>query len=441
MQGSEGPTLTAIRRDALQVPNLRVAVATGTEQIEVPLSVRPVVVGTSAECDLVVRDGRVSRRHCRVTLTERGVVLEDLGSKNGTFVRDVPIREVFLLPGVTARLGDCQLAVAVVGEPMVLPISKLPRFGDALGASMGMRTLFATLERAAPSDATVVLQGESGTGKELLARAIHAASLRAHASLEVFDCSAVAPTLIEAELFGHVRGAYTGATSHRAGVLERAHGATLFLDELGELPLELQPTLLRAIETRQVRRLGGNEWKPFDVRLIAATHRDLRAEVAAGTFRQDLFYRLAMVETRVPPLRERKEDIPLLVERFLGAQSPPRTMDQLPPNALALLMGHDWPGNVRELYNTLSRLLLFPEMGAEAIDTASQQRADRPPANLPLREARSIVVEQFERAYIASALRKHGGKVARAAEALGVSRQLLYRMIEQYGLQRDDGTA
>ena len=439
MDAVEGPTLTAIRRDALQVPSLRVAVATDSEQIEVPLSVRPVVVGTSAACDLVVADGRVSRRHCQLTLTERGVVLKDLDSKNGTFVRDVPIREVILHPGVPASIGGCRLGVAVVGEPTVVPLSKLPRFGEALGASVVMRALFATLERAAMSDATVVLLGESGTGKELLARAIHAASPRKAGPLEVLDCSAVAPTLVEAELFGHVRGAYTGATSNRPGLLERAHGGTLFLDEIGELPLELQPKLLRALESKQIRRVGSNDWRSFDARLVAATHRDLRGEVAAGTFRQDLFYRLAMVELRVPPLRERKEDIPLLVERFLGSQTPSRTLADLPANAVALLMGHDWPGNVRELFNTVARLMLFPDIGAEAIDRPARAAApQRQFAELPLREARVMVIEQFERTYIASALRKHGGKVARAADALGVSRQLLYRMIDQYGLDRDD---
>ena len=438
MDASEGPTLTAIRRDALSVPNLRVAVSTGSEQIEVPLGVKPVVVGTSGECDLVLRDPQISRRHCRVTLTERGVVLEDLGSKNGTFVREVPVREVILLPGVAATLGACKLAVAVVGAPLTLPLSKLPRFGEALGGSVVMRALFATLQRAAATDATVVLIGESGTGKELLARAIHTASPRSAGPLEVLDCSAVAPTLLEAELFGHVRGAFTGATANRAGVLERAEGGTLFVDELGELPLELQPKLLRAVETRQLRRLGSNSFRPFDVRLVVATHRDLRAEVTAGTFRQDLFYRLAMVEARVPPLRERKDDIPLLVERLCGEQDPPRALADLPPNTLALLMAHDWPGNVRELFNTVRRLLLFPEMGSEAIEGSSRMEGAEAPRNLPLREARSMVVEQFERAYIAAALRKHGGKVARAAEALGISRQLLYRMLEQYGLPRDD---
>jgi two-component system, NtrC family, response regulator GlrR len=436
---SDGPTLTTIRRDAVQVPSLRVAVATDAEQVEAPLSVRPVVVGTSTDCDLVVRDAGVSRRHCQLTLTERGVVLQDLDSKNGTFVRGVPIREAVLHPGVPATIGNARLGVAVVGEPTVLSLSKLPRFGGALGASVAMRALFAALERTAATEATIVLLGESGTGKDLLARAIHAASPRKDGPFEVLDCSAVAPALVEAELFGHVRGAFTGAVANRAGVFEQANGGTLFLDELGELPLELQPKLLRALETRQVRPVGASEWRSFDARLVAATHRDLRSRVAAGTFREDLFYRVAMVEVRVPPLRERKDDIPLLVERYLAEQTPPRGLADLPPNAVALLMGHDWPGNVRELRNTVSRLLLFPEIGGDALERPGRTGPpEQSPAQLPLREARAIVVEQFERAYIASALRKHGGKVARTAEALGISRQLLYRLLDQYGLARDD---
>ncbi|MEJ7730616.1 MAG: sigma 54-interacting transcriptional regulator [Polyangiaceae bacterium] len=439
MDASDGPTLTAIRSDSLRVPSLRVAVATDRMQVEAPLSVSPLLVGTSADCDLVVRDGSVSRRHCQLTLTERGVVLKDLDSKNGTFVREVPIREAILHPGVPATIGSCRLLVAVVGEPTVVPMSKLPHFGEALGASLAMRALFARLERAAATEATIVLLGESGTGKELLARAIHAHSGRRTGPFEVLDCAAIAPTLVEAELFGHVRGAFTGAASSRAGLLEQAHGGTLFLDELGEMPLELQPKLLRALESRQIRRVGASDWRSFDARIIAATHRDLRTQVASGTFREDLFYRLAMVEALIPPLRDRKEDIPLLVERFLAEHLPPRTLGDLPPNAVALLMGHDWPGNVRELRNTIARLLLFPEVGGEAIERSGSWAAPEPlPPGLPLREARGLVVAQFERAYIASAMRKHGGKVARAAEVLGISRQLLYRMLDQHGLRRED---
>ncbi|XYI04055.1 sigma-54 interaction domain-containing protein [Sorangium sp. So ce1128] len=291
--------------------------------------------------------------------------------------------------------------------------------------------------RAATSE-TILLLGESGTGKEVLARAIHAASPRSGGPFVVFDCSAVAPNLIEAELFGYTKGAFTGAQTARAGLLEEASGGTLFLDEIGELPIDLQPKLLRALEARQVRRVGAAAYTSFDARVIAATHRDLQGRIASGTFRADLYYRLAVVEAVVPPLRERKEDIPLLVERFLAAQVPPRSIADLPPNALELLRGHHWPGNVRELRNTVARLVLFPHLAEEAIVKVAPRPSDMGVgqfAALPLREARDMVVEQFERTFIAMKLRDHGGNVARAAASMGVSRQLVHRLMERYGIR------
>jgi DNA-binding NtrC family response regulator len=245
------------------------------------------------------------------------------------------------------------------------------------------------------------------------------------------------------------------------GLLEQADGGTLFIDEVGELPLELQPKLLRALEARQVRRIGATEWRAFDTRVVAATHRDLRARVADGTFRQDLYYRLAVVEVHVPALREHKDDIPLLVERFLTAHVPPRSLADLPPHALELLAAHDWPGNVRELRNTVMRLVLFPNLVEEAIGAARAPRpAETPPPAptsgaplpapkdegsplgalllLPLREARELVVEQFERAYMTVKLGEHNGNISRVADAIGVSRQFVYRLIDRYALRGEE---
>jgi transcriptional regulator with PAS, ATPase and Fis domain len=440
---AKSPTLTTIRNDAIELPSLVVIAQTpGAEPVQVQLGVETVTVGTDPSSELVLSDKRVSRTHCSFTLTDRGVLLRDLGSKNGTFVGEVEITEALLPPETIATVGSTRLFVRLAGEPALVPLSASARFGDALGGSVAMRALFATLERAAPTQETLLLLGESGTGKELLARGIHAASSRANGPFVVFDCTSVAPNLAEAELFGHVKGAFTGANTARAGLIEEAHSGTLFIDEIGELPIELQPKLLRALEARQIRPVGSSEWKSVDARVVAATHRDLRARIAARQFREDLYYRLAVVEAHVPPLRDRKEDIPLLVERFLAAQTPPHRLDELPPNALDLLLHHDWPGNVRELRNTVSRLVLFPHLGRRAIASApasaDPENGIQALAHLPLGEARSMVVEQFERDYLTLKLAAHGGNVTRAAEAMGVSRQLVHRLLDRYGIRVKD---
>ena len=406
---------------------------------EVALGLGPVLIGSDAECDLTTDDPRVSRRHAMIVHTPKGVLLRDLDSKNGTFIDRVRIGAAYIDSRSDVTLGSTKLRMEVAAAKQTLALSRGQNFGAAIGASLQMRALFALLQRAATTHETVLLLGESGTGKELLARAIHDASPRAAGPFAVFDCSAVVPTLVEAELFGYVKGAFTGANNNTPGLFEQARGGTVFIDELGELPLDLQPKLLRALESRHIRRVGGGDWTPIDVRIIAATHRDLRARVATGTFRMDLYYRLAVVEGAVPPLRERPEDIELLVEHFLASQVPPRTLADLPPNTLAMLRNHQWPGNVRELRNTITRLMLFPERpGFDAMPTATAQPAAHQPSvmHLPLREARDLVVEQFEQQYLTSRLAEHNGNVSRAAEAMGVSRQFLHRLLERHGIDR-----
>jgi len=436
-------TLTDIRANVVELPNLRVVLTPARgKKIEVALGVSPLVIGSDPDCDILVDDPRVSRKHCEVRREGGAVIIRDLGSKNGTFIERVPIREAYLEPKLGVIIGDARLVLEASRGSARLELSRGVHFGSALGASVAMRVLFANLERAAETDETVVLLGESGTGKELLARGIHDVSRRKTGPFIVFDCSAVAPTLLEAELFGHVKGAFTGAVNAHPGVFEQAHGGTLFIDELGELPPELQPKLLRALEARQVRRIGATEWLHIDVRIVAATHRDLRARVASGQFREDLYYRLAVVEALIPPLRDRRDDIPLLVDHFLQGMSPRRSWADLPPNAPELLRAHDWPGNVRELRNTVARLILFPQSAATgaapvsrptAFDGGSQGNAL---VGLPLKEAREVMVEQFERAYIKAKLGEHASNVSRAAEAMGVSRQLLHRLLERYGIGR-----
>ena len=370
-------------------------------------------------------------------------------SKNGVFLGDVAAVEVFLPPLVPAKIGGSTLLVVPESGATVVPLSRLSSFGDAVGTSLAMRALFAMLERAAPSDETVLLLGESGTGKEVLARAIHANSSRRDGPFAVVDCGALTASLIESELFGHVAGAATGLTSDRTGLLEQANGGTVLIDEIGELPLDLQPKLLRAIESREIRKLGSNKVRPIDARIIAATHRNLAARAKDGSFRADLYFRLSVVELHVPALRERKDDIPLLVERFLAARRPAASLSDLPPHAVALLQAHDWPGNVRELRNIVARLLLFPEMlpgllGGQPVTPPAAPLAPATPQvdggaaallDLPLPEARELVMEQFERGYVEERLKRHGGNVSRAAESMGVSRQLVHRLIERYGLR------
>ncbi len=450
-------TLTSIDEGrSLRLPNLRVTVTLPDGRtVTAPLGIAPLVLGQSEACDLVVPDTKVSRKHCELRLTEEGVVLLDLESRNGTFIRDIRITEAFLPPAVPATIGDCTFVVQPSGGSAVLPLSARDSFGSAAGESLAMRALFAKLERLAPTDETLLLLGESGTGKEVLARAVHQNSKRSHGPLVTVDCGAlsITPGVVEAELFGTVHGAATGAVN-RPGLFEAANRGTLFIDEIGELPLEAQQKLLRVIEARTVRRLGSTHDQAIDVRIVAATHRSLKAMVTEGKFRQDLYYRLSVFEVLVPPLRERKEDIPLLVERFLSSRNPPMQPDDLPPETLPMLIGYDWPGNVRELRNVVARMVLFPELLDEMFGPAARQAAQAPAApaddtakaspeethldkwlELTLPEAREAVLAELERKYVTAKLRQHDGNISRAAEAMGVSRQLLHRLLDRHGMR------
>ncbi len=432
--------MRTVRRDLVQLPSLiLVATQDGGPEIATPLGMTPLVVGTDPECDVTLRDPAVSRRHARFSVTTSGVMVRDLESKNGTSIGGVDIREAFLTVGSFARVGGVTLRLRVVGAPSDVPLWPGASFGHALGGSIAMRALFAKLHHAAQTSETILVTGESGTGKELLARAIHDASPRRDGPFVIFDAGSVAPNLIESELFGHVRGAFTGAIADRAGLLAQAHGGTLLLDEVGELAVDLQPKLLRALEAKQFRAVGGSAWQAFDARIVAATHRDLRADVAAGRFREDLYFRLAIFQARVPPLRERKEDIELLVERFLAAEVPPRTTLDLPPGALPLLSGHDWPGNVRELKNAVARLAVLPhaESVLEFHGVEGEVRRDFDGLlALSWRDARERIVDRFEASYLAAKLREHQGNVARAAASMGISRQLVHRLMARHGLAK-----
>ena len=302
-----------------------------------------------------------------------------------------------------------------------------------------MRQLFASLARIARSDLSVLIEGETGTGKELVAESVHRGSTRAAGPFVVFDCSAIAPTLVESELFGHERGAFTGAVSARPGVFERAHGGTLMVDELGELPKEVQPKLLRVLEKREVRRLGGSRTVPVDIRLIAATNRNLRDEVKRGAFREDLYFRVAGAQLQVPPLRERLSDLPLLMAKFLGEMSPPRSLEDVPKQIWERFHGYAWPGNVRELRSAVQRMLVTPERALEASSPSAAEpepQNDEPaPSTVELRSlpaARREAIERFERDYVQALLRRAGGSVTVAAALAQVSRQAIHKLMAKH---------
>ncbi|MCB9689167.1 MAG: sigma 54-interacting transcriptional regulator, partial [Alphaproteobacteria bacterium] len=274
-------------------------------------------IGAAEGNHFLLTDATVSRRHAEITRTQDGLVLRDLGSTNGTYLGQVRIKEVYLGENRSFRVGKTDLEFALLDEVIDIVPTRETRFENIVGQSVAMRECFAVLDRVARTELTVMVTGETGSGKELVSRAIHMRSQRKSGPFVVFDCGAVARNLIESELFGHERGAFTGAVQARAGVFEQAHTGTIFLDELGELPLELQPALLRVLEQREVRRVGDRKVRNIDVRVVAATNRDLQQLVREGKFREDLFYRLAVVEVHLPPLRERIEDLPMLIEHLL----------------------------------------------------------------------------------------------------------------------------
>jgi DNA-binding NtrC family response regulator len=418
---------------------IRIEVAKGPDAgkvAELPgLAVR---IGTSKDCDFVLTDSTVSRVHLHLRVERDSIRVLDAGSRNGTRIDGTEVRDAYARPDSLIVLGATTLRLRMLSDVVELPLSPRERFGRLVGRSIAMRRVFSVLERAAPTDSTVLVEGETGTGKELVAAGLHEASPRASGPFVVFDCSAAASTLIESALFGHVRGAFTGAVGERPGVFEEAHGGTLFLDEIGELPLELQPKLLRVLEAREVRRLGSSGARRVDVRVVAATNRSLPHEVDRGRFREDLYYRLAVITVRLPPLRERPEDIPLLVRHFesdLATRAQPPA--PLPDSTVAAFSAQSWPGNVRELRNAVDRALA---LGSPAQWEAQAPSAPSPTAlgvslTEPLLLGRQRLLEAYEREYITLALQETGGNVSRAAALAGVGRKFMQQAMKRYGLR------
>jgi DNA-binding NtrC family response regulator len=396
-------------------------------------------LGSNAKNDVALTDRAVSRFHAEIRVEADGVRICDLGSRNGTIVDGVPITDAWLREGSTIRLGRTTLRVGLDDSRATLRLSTSTKFGGLVGASVAMRATFLKLERAAGTDATVLLTGETGTGKEEAAQGIHDTSERAEGPFIVVDCGNVAASLVESELFGHERGAFTGADRARAGAFEAAHGGTIFLDELGELPLDLQPTLLRVLERRRVRRVGSNEERPVDVRVIAATNRDLRAAVNAGTFREDLYYRLAVVEIDLPPLRARPEDLPMLVDTLLERLDPDSKATWVDREALLARIGAAaWPGNVRQLRNYVARSIALGEAPALGAPSPGGARAASAPvviATGSYEEARRHALDAFEKDFATALLERFDGNVSEAARSAGLNRTYLHRILRRHGIR------
>ncbi len=414
-----------------------------------------VTIGRSRICDLVLTDTSVTGTHCEIVAKEHGFLVRDLGSASGTAIGEVRVREAWLEPGAELTLGQTRIRFEAGSETIEIDLSRQEQFYELIGHSVRMREIFAVLEKVAASDLTVLIRGETGTGKELVARAIHRASRRAQRPLVVQDCSAIPANLIESTLFGHERGSFTGAADRRMGCFEHADGGTLFLDEIGELDISLQPKLLRVLEHHEVQRVGGSRTIPVDVRVVAATNRDLRQMVNEGTFREDLYYRLTVVEVDLPSLRERGEDIPALAERFLDesvkrSAHPAGTRFSITHDAMTKLRAYPWPGNVRELKNTIERAVSLAdstELGVQDLLPASQKT---PPVLLPggtaeqfvedgveFKEAKRRVVDAFEAQYLKALLDKHGDNVSRSARAAGLTRYHLRELAKRFGLRGD----
>jgi DNA-binding NtrC family response regulator len=434
VSSSRGPSTVAIKTgDRAGYATARIVIAPpGGAERSLVLGVPHVRIGAGSSNDVVLEDAHASRFHCELRMTEEGWLLRDLGSLNGTRVGEVAVKEGLLHSGATITVGETRIRfLADEGKPEEVVASPRHEFGDVVGRSLRMREVFAVLERIGPTDLTVLVGGETGSGKDVIARALHASSPRAKRPFVVFDCAAVAPNLIESELFGHVKGAFTGASENRDGAFMRADGGTLFLDEIGELALDLQPKLLRALEQRMVRPVGGGKELPVDVRIIAATHRNLEQAVKDGTLRQDLFFRLSVVSVQVPPLRQRRDDLPILVERILVASG---KHVGLAPETMAILGRYDWPGNVRELKNVVESAAAVcdgEQIEPKHLMFFKPRRRDPTVEKLPLA---GKTLESIERAAIAQTLEHCGGNKTRAARALGISPSTLYEKVKKYSL-------
>jgi DNA-binding NtrC family response regulator len=406
--------------------------------------------GSHPSNEVALSDPHVSRFHCRLSRGEAGWIIADTGSLNGTSVDGVRVRDADLpRPVCRIGLGGSVVRVRELGSEAVEELPSWSSFGELYGESLSMRQLFTTLDRVAKSEVTVLIEGESGTGKELAATEIVRRGPRADKPFVIVDCSSISPTLIESELFGHAKGAFTGADRMRVGAFEAADGGTVFLDEIGELPLEMQPKLLRVLESREIRRTGENEARKVDVRVIAATNRKLESEVNRGRFREDLYYRLGVMTLRMPPLRKRLGDLPQLIRVILRSMNAEDSIHLFTPEVLDDMSRHDWPGNVRELRNYVERSVVL-EQAAPTSERPSAYSIQPPPTlhqtnatpvlggvdlERPFKVAKDEVIGEFEQRYLSALLDWAGGNISKAARKAKMDRMYLYRLLQRYDLR------
>jgi DNA-binding NtrC family response regulator len=437
---AEGPSTHALEPaaalDRTTVLGFRVSVVDGAAARSWESSSARCAIGSQEGNDLVIADPTVSRFHCEIVVDGSGPRIRDLGSLNGTTVDGVRVYDALLRSGSLVKIGTVTLRFDFVAHVSRLPMSSRTSFQGLVAGSVAMRMALAFIERAASSEMTVLIEGETGTGKSKAAEAIHRGSARAAKPFLLVDCGAIPANLLESELFGHERNAFTGAGERRIGVFEEANGGTIFLDEIGEMPLELQPKLLRVLESREIRRLGSNHHQKVDVRIVAATNRDLRTEVNEGRFRSDLYFRLAVLRIELPPLRARPEDLPALATGVLASigAKPEEIAALCTPEFFASLARAAWPGNVRELRNHLERCLVFQEALPVTEGVAHAPEAAVDPRE-PYPAARRRAIDAFERTYVRELLALHGGKVTPAAAAAVVDRVYLYKLARRHGVR------
>lgn len=404
-------------------------------------------IGSSQHNDLTLRDSTVSKRHCEISVEQSGYLIRDLDSTNGTLVQGVRVSSAHLAPGSEIQLGKTRIVFCPLQDANDIPLSSKDCFGKMQGNSIPMRRIFYLAETYSPTDATVMITGETGTGKEVLAEEIHNHSLRKDKPFIVIDCAAISKELIESELFGHVKGAFTGANADRQGAFELADSGTVFLDEIGDLSPDLQPKLLRVLEKREIRRVGDNKVRKINVRIISATNRNLANEVNEGNFREDLYYRLSVVHLELPPLRRRREDIPLLIKTFVKYLKGDDAIRQLADfdRTMEILKRHEWPGNVRELKN-LIELAFYSEkrpVDLSAFLSINNLRTTEPDngpelnfsADKPFKDAKNDLIEEFERSYLSDLLARNKQNISKSAREAGIERAYLQRLIRKYGMR------